>query len=273
MKLDFRLKEAKDFLLMLTLLLFIVGCVNEEGRKEERDVVTDEPIAPSQDLGQVWNYENTNWERLGSNECSSAVQSPVNINTEEAIPAQLSDIDYQYEPFEMQIVDNGHTIQVQGTENSYITVEGKKYQFKQFHFHYPAEHTIDNKTYPMEMHLVHQEVGTSNLVVLGIFIEEAATPNDFLEKVFIQIPKEKKKEITTDVTINLSDYIPPSQEHFTYIGSLTTPPCTVGVDWIVFKQPIKASKEQLEKFSQVSANNARPVLPLNNRRVLKSLNN
>jgi carbonic anhydrase len=72
----------------------------------------------------------------------------------------------------MQIVDNGHTIQVQGTENSYITVEGKKYQFKQFHFHYPAEHTLDNKTYPMEMHLVHQEGGTNNLVVLGIFIEQ-----------------------------------------------------------------------------------------------------
>jgi carbonic anhydrase len=94
-----------------------------------------------------------------------------------------------------------------------------------------------------------------------------------LEKVFIQIPEEKEKEITTDVIINLSDYIPPSQEHFTYIGSLTTPPCTVGVDWIVFGQSIKASKEQLQKFSEVYANNARPVLPLHNRRVLKSIRN
>lgn len=171
----------------------------------------------------------------------------------------------------MKIVDNGHTIQVYGTENSSITVEGKEHQFAQFHFHAPAEHTINDKRYPLEMHLVHKEKGSDNLAVLGIFIEEGAKENEFLEKVFANIPDEKKSEIVTEVSLNLSDYIPPAQEHYTYTGSLTTPPCTVGVDWIVFRAPIQASKEQISKFSTVYSNNARPVQELNNRKVLKTM--
>lgn len=266
------INNSKYFILILFLCGFI-SCGDEkaEGDDFENGVVTDEPISP--EANYDWNYENTNWEQIEDSECGSAVQSPVNINTEEVIEAQLANINYEYEPFPMKIVDNGHTVQVFGTDNSYITVEGKRYQFKQFHFHYPAEHTLDKKVYPMEMHLVHQEIGTNNLVVLGIFIEEAPEANPLLEKVFVQIPQEKEQEITTDISINLSDFIPPAENHFTYIGSLTTPPCTVGVDWIVFNEPIKASGAQLQKFTLVYANNARPVQPLDNRRVLKSISN
>ena len=123
----------------------------------------------------------------------------------------------------------------------------------------------------MEMHLVHQEEGTSNLVVLGIFLEEAGSSNEFLQKVLSEIPSEEGEEITTTVQINLSDYIPPSQVHYTYICSITTPPCTVGVNWIIFTEPIKASREQLDTFAGHYTNNARPTQPLNNRRVLKSM--
>ena len=148
------------------------------------------------------------------------MQSPVDIDPQESIEAELADIRYEYEPFPMKIVDNGHTVQVYGTESSFITVEGKRYQFKQFHFHYPSEHTIDGKKYPLEMHLVHQEEETDNLVVLGVFIEEGAAANPFLEKVFTQIPAQKEEEVQTEVQLALSDYIPPSQTHYTYIGSL-----------------------------------------------------
>jgi carbonic anhydrase len=262
------------YLILVFFLQGMVSCVDKKEEKNdlEEKVVSEEPISLNESY-QGWNYENTNWEKIGNNECSSAVQSPVNINTEDVIEAQLANIIYEYEPFPMQIVDNGYTVQVFGTESSYITVEGKRYQFKQFHFHIPAEHTLDGKVYSMEMHLVHQEVGTNNLVVLGVFIEEATGANPLLEKVFDEIPQEKEQEITTDVNINLEDYIPPSQTHYTYIGSLTTPPCTVGVDWIIFNEPIKASGSQLQKFSRVYAKNSRPVMPLNNRRVFKSINN
>lgn len=271
-----RLQQLNDnrFFIILLIISVFISCGDEkrEADEVEDNLVTEEPITPEVNE-EKWNYENTEWEQIGDNECSSAVQSPVDINTEEVIEARLSNINYEYEPFPMRIVDNGHTIQIFGTESSYITVEGKRYQFKQFHFHNPAEHTLNEKVFPMEMHLVHQEEGTSNLVVLGIFIEEAAETNPLLEKVFVEFPQEKEQEITTNVNINLSDYIPPSQTFYTYIGSLTTPPCTVGVDWIIFNDPIKASGEQLQKFASVYANNARPVQPLNNRRVLKSISN
>lgn len=259
------------FLLMfLFILLAACGDGNQEPVEEEQTTETD-TVASNQQEESAWNYENTNWEEIADSECESAVQSPVNIVTEDIIEARLADIVYEYEPFSMKIVDNGHTIQVHGTEDSFINVEGKRYQFRQFHFHYPSEHAIDGERYPMEMHLVHQEEGTSNLVVLAIFLEEAATSNEFLQKVLSEIPSEEGEEVTTDVQINLSDYIPPSQVHYTYIGSLTTPPCTVGVDWIIFKEPIEASREQLDTFAEHYSNNARPIQPLNNRRVLKSM--
>ncbi len=254
--------------------MVIITGLSACGGETEIEAIADEPVAveaePETAGAAEWNYENTNWEEISGAECQANVQSPVNISTQEAIEAELSDIRYEYEPFPMKIVDNGHTVQVYGTESSFITVEGKRYQFRQFHFHYPSEHTIDGKRHPLEMHLVHQEEGTSNLAVLAVFIEEGTADNPFLEKVFTQIPAQKEEEVQTEVQLMLSDYVPPSQAHYTYIGSLTTPPCTVGVDWIVFREPLQASEEQIAKFSALYANNARPVQALNNRRVLKT---
>lgn len=260
--------NTKRFLFFCLVVLF-AACGEERNEASVEAPVTE--VEEGTDIGAVeWNYENTDWEEIGDNECNLNVQSPVNITTEDAIPAQLGSIDYEYEQFPMRIVDNGHTVQVFGTESSYITVANKRYQFKQFHFHNPSEHTIDETTFPLEMHLVHQEEGSDNLVVLGVFIEEGQS-NQFLEKVFTRIPEVEKREVETDISISLSDYIPPAQTYYTYIGSLTTPPCTVGVDWIVFEEPIQASGEQIQKFADLYANSARPVQPLKNRRVLKSM--
>lgn len=258
---------------LVFLILFIgafVSCGEEKNTQPEAEEVDNGEIAETDVHAGEWDYENTDWE--GENECRTAVQSPVNIDTSEVIEARLGVVKYNYEPFNMSIVDNGYTIQVAGTEDSFITVGGKKFLFRQFHFHSPSEHTVNGKKFPLELHLVHQEEGTSNLAALGVFIEEAGTKNEFLEKVFANIPETKKEEIETEVQLHLSDYIPPTQEFYTYIGSLTTPPCTVGVDWILFKEPIKASADQIQKFSEIYGNSARPVQSLNNRRVLETLN-
>lgn len=268
MKLN-KMLNIKSYFIILASILISCGEKNQEPSNVDQ-VQTSDTISSAQQ-NDPWDYENTDWEEIADSECRSAVQSPVDIITEDIIDARLASIDYEYEPFPMRIVDNGHTIQVYGTEDSFINVEGKRYQFRQFHFHYPSEHTIDGKQYPMEMHLVHLEEGTSNLVVLGIFLEEAATSNEFLQKVLSEIPDEEGVEMTPEVQINLSDYIPPSQEYYTYIGSLTTPPCTVGVDWIIFSEPIEASREQLDSFANYYNSNARPVQALNNRRVLRSI--
>lgn len=256
-------------LMIFCLATFTLGC-----GEENKETPLDEPgaeVEEGAEIGAVeWDYENTDWEETGDNECGSNVQSPVNIVTEDVIEARLADINFEYSPFNMTIVDNGHTVQVLGAQNNFITVEGEKYEFKQFHFHNPSEHNLDGKEFPLEVHLVHQGVGTDDLVVLGIFIEEGES-NPFLEKVFTQIPSEEKVEKQTETSLNLLDVIPSDKTYYTYLGSLTTPPCTVGVDWKVYKQPISASAEQIKKFSDKYANTARPVQELDNRRVLKSM--
>ena len=260
-------RQIMKYLYTLFLMAGMMACGGET--TEETVTETTAAVEEEKEEAEDWDYENTNWEQISGTECRSNVQSPVNINTQEVIDAHLDNIQYNYTPFPMKIVDNGHTVQVYGTEGSSIVVEDKKFQFKQFHFHYPSEHTVDGKHFPLEMHLVHQEEETGSLAVLGVFIAEG-TANPFLEKVFTTIPAQKEQEVQTDIQLMLSDYVPPVQEHYTYIGSLTTPPCTVGVDWILFQEPLQASKEQLAKFALVYANNARPVQPLNNRRVLNS---
>lgn len=248
------------------------GAPEEEVAEEEQ--VFDEPAVAEEEVAgeeELWNYENINWEEIENTDCATNVQSPVNIIPDDAIPALLGDIEYKYEAFPMTIVDNGHTIQAYGAENSLITLDEKDYQFMQLHFHAPSEHAYDGKYFPMEMHLVHQEVGSDDLVVLGIFIEEAGTANPFIEKILAELPDEKSTPVETEVEISLSDYIPPSQKYYTYIGSLTTPPCTVGVNWILFEEAIPASAEQIARFTEIYSNTARPVQELENRRVFTTM--
>lgn len=252
------------------LLMFIVSCGEEQKQVTEEEEISEELVENDENEDGVWDYENTDWENIKDTECRSAVQSPVDIVPDEAIPARLPEIEYEYEPFEMAIVDNGHTVQASGTEDSYITVGEKRYQFIQFHFHSPSEHTVNGEAFPLEMHLVHAETGTGDLAVIGIFVEEGDS-NDLLRNVFDRIPSEEKVEEQTDFTMVLSDVIPPAQDYYTYIGSLTTPPCTVGVDWILFDEPIQASAEEIALFGEYYQNTARPVQPLENRRVYTTM--
>lgn len=269
LKLFKEIKFIPKLVLMLSIVAATASC-GEENRETPLD--TPEPeVEESADIGAVeWNYENPDWEAIEDTDCDTAVQSPVDIEPEEAIQAKLPEINYEYEPFQMTLVDNGHTIQGYGAENSFITIGDKRYKFAQFHFHSPSEHTVKGKAYPLELHLVHQEVGTDNLAVIGIFIEEGEE-NTFLGKVFNEIPTEEKVEKQTNLMLNLSDFIPPAQNYYTYLGSLTTPPCTVGVDWILFDEPIQATADQIRMFSEIHGNTARPVKPLQNRRVYTTL--
>lgn len=250
-----------------------ISCGDEqEPVNAGEEALTEESLEAETEVEEeTWDYENTDWEAMAETDCNTAVQSPVDIRPEEAIPAQLPGITYEYEPFQMIIVDNGHTIQGYGSENSFITVGDKRYKFVQFHFHSPSEHTVNGEAFPLELHLVHQEVGTDDLAVVGVFIEEGEE-NKLLGDVFGEIPSEEKVEQETNVMLNLQDIIPPAQDYYTYIGSLTTPPCTVGVNWILYKEPVQASTEQIGLFTEVYDNTARPVQPLQNRRVFTTMN-
>lgn len=218
-----------------------------------------------------WEYENTDWENLGYGSCAGNSQSPINIETLFTVPSSdLPEVSYNYTPFEMRIVDNGHTIQVNGPgENVSVTYNDVAYEFVQFHFHRLSEHQINTSHTAMELHVVHQDEN-GNLLVLGYMIEPGSS-NPFLQAVFNHIPEEEKVEIATGITIDLTTIQPNNKNYYTYSGSLTTPPCTAAVQFVIFKETMQADPQQIELFASYYNDNYRPVQPLNNRFVLEKI--
>lgn len=217
-----------------------------------------------------WEYEHPDWQNEGFGDCGGKVQSPINFDTSRTIKAQLSDVITSYQPFKMKIVDNGHTLQVNTPNNLKIQLNGTEFTLKQFHFHRHSEHHINGNASEMELHLVHVDEVTGNITVLGILLEKGAE-NALIEQVLNNVPVNKKEEVVTAVELNLRDILPGGLDYYTYTGSLTTPPCSQGLQWIVFKEKMTVSDEQIKAFEGFYHDNARPIQPVNNRPVLEKI--
>ena len=136
---------------------------------------------------------------------------------------------------------------------------------KQFHFHRPSEEKINGKTYDMVAHLVHQSK-EGKLAVVAVLMEAGKKDHPLIRTLWTHLPLEQDKPVTRKETrIDPSDLLPSRRNYFTFLGSLTTPPCTEGVLWLVLKTPVQVSKEQLGGFATIYRNNVRPVQPTNNR--------
>jgi carbonic anhydrase len=199
-------------------------------------------------------------------------QSPINIVKTDAKGGSTWQLDYKSTSLRIahnehmeDIIDNGHTIQVTVDEGSVFTFEGKSYNLKQFHFHTPSEHTIDGQHAPMEMHMVHQaEDGT--LAVVGILFQEGTVPNPNFEKIIANLPNAKgESKHITDVNLELKVHLPADNYAYHYVGSLTTPPCSEGVQWLVLRDPVRLTKDQIEAFASRIGPNNRPTQSLNDR--------
>lgn len=165
-----------------------------------------------------------------------------------------------------ELVDNGHTIQVSVEEGSSLTLNGRDYTLKQFHFHTPSEHTLDGKNLPMEMHLVHQDSAGGFAVVSILFEEGKANAN--IAKLVANLPAAKGDTVTVaNERLDLKVHLPSTEKAFHYVGSLTTPPCSEQVQWLVLQERISVSKEQVAAFAALIGPNNRPVQPLNTRTV------
>jgi carbonic anhydrase len=218
-----------------------------------------------------WNYENPDWASIGFGDCKGKVQSPINIDTSKTVKAALEAIHFEYEKFRYSIVDNGHTVEVVNEGANSITIDGATYQFKQFHFHHSSEHEINNVQAPLEIHFVHVEEGTANIAVIAVLVEEGAE-NAILKNIWNNIPTTKKKEVHTADSIDIGDLMPDGKNYYTYVGSLTTPPCSMGLKWMVMKETIQAGYAQINTFKSIYNNNARPLQNLNGRLVLEKVN-
>lgn len=194
-------------------------------------------------------------------------QSPIDIRN--AQKADLPAIEFMYRPSPLDIIDNGHTIMVNYAPGSFIRVNGKHYQLKQFHFHRPSEEKINGKTFDMAAHLVHADEA-GNLAVVAVLLQQGAD-NPFAHEVFKFFPAEKEKEVKhDDVTINVTGLLPADKGYYTFDGSLTTPPCSEGVTWFVLKHPTTVTAAEIAQFSRLYRDDARPTQPTYGRKVLET---
>jgi len=191
-------------------------------------------------------------------------QSPVDIPQMEGAADAVKT---QYGDTKLNVLNNGHTIQLNYSEGSKLQSEGVEYDLLQLHFHSPSEHTINGKSFPLEVHFVHK-AQNGTLAVVGVMFEEGAE-NAELAKIWKNTPKKANEVVTSDMMVNAGNLLPEDQTLIRYAGSLTTPPCSEGVKWHVMTSPIEASSGQIEKFLSIVQENNRPIQPLNARHFTK----
>ncbi|MCF6346164.1 MAG: carbonic anhydrase family protein [Thiomicrorhabdus sp.] len=197
-------------------------------------------------------------------------QSPINLKDKAALDTVgLPTLDIYYRDVPLKVINTGHTLQVNYPLGSYIKLGNDRYELLQFHFHTPSEHQKDGFNYPMEAHLVHRD-GEGNHVILGVIFQEGEV-NPALNILLKNLPKKVgKQELHRRASLNPAKFLPGNTEFYKYSGSLTKPPCSEGVIWMVFKQPIDASAEQIQTLNDIMGDNARPVQPNYARSLLKS---
>ena len=194
-------------------------------------------------------------------------QSPINITKPET--ADLPALQFHYRAVPLNIIDNGHSIQVNYPAGSTLKVGDKTYTLRQFHFHHPSEEQINGRGYDMVAHLVHAD-DDGRLAVVAVLLKSGAS-NAFLASIWNNFPTEKEKAVeNASVSVNVADFLPSDHAYYTFTGSLTTPPCSEGVTWYVLKTPVQLSPEQVAVFAKVYSMNARPIQPLNGRELLVS---
>ena len=212
---------------------------------------------------QPWSYSGKNgpqnWGNLTKefSACGTGkYQSPIDI--QEYLTANLPNLQINYRVAPLEIINNGHTIKVVYPTGSTMTVDDKSYNLLQFHFHTPAENTINKRKYDMSIHFLHK-TDEGSMGVLGVMIEKGEH-NKAAQKIWDHLPVHKLQEKKyNDIHINAAELLPKNMEYYSFLGSLTTPPCTEGVNWYVLKHPIQLSSEQIEKFKNTFPMNARPV--------------
>ena len=222
-----------------------------------------------------WSYEGEgapeHWGALDEayKTCQSGMnQSPVNIDS--TIKAHLTPLKTHYIDGPVTLTNNGHTIQAVEKPDTADTImlDNQAWALQQFHFHAPSENTIHGKKFDMEMHLVHKDAEGALTVVAVMFDKGAA--NAELDKLWGIMPGQAEQSATLETKLDLNKLLPKNKTYWRFSGSLTTPPCSEGVTWIVLKNPMTLSAAQLEKFTHtMHHDNNRPVQSLHGRVVVE----
>ena len=188
--------------------------------------------------------------------CSSGKrQSPIDIR--DGIAVQLDPVQFDYKPSNFRVIDNGNTVQVNVSPGNSIEVMGRRFELVQFHFHRPSEERINGRQFDMVAHLVHKDLEGKLAVVAVLLDRGSAQP--IVQMVWNNLPLEKGEELPARALLDLNGLLPAERGYFTYMGSLTTPPCSEGVLWMVMKTPVTVSADQIGIFARLYPMNARPI--------------
>jgi carbonic anhydrase len=211
-----------------------------------------------------WGYEQTDWAKLNPSyqACNGANQSPINI--QHAVKAELTPLQFSYHNMIQTIEHKGHTIQVDFSEGGILHLDGDQFVLKQFHLHSPSENQINGKSYPLEIHFVHTNAKAELAVVALMFNEGIENP--MLKRIWERLPKQAGSKVTLVEPQPVRQMLPKNLEYYRFSGSLTTPPCSEGVRWLMMKEIQYASHAQIAAFTELMGHpNNRPIQPLNGR--------
>jgi carbonic anhydrase len=247
----FAMRIAPTF--AVAVLAFVLPAAADEPKKAEGE--------------KHWSYTSgitpSKWGEVSPTCKTGKHQSPIALAKK---PAKAHDplrvLEFYWSKSTGELVDTGHSYQVNLPPGNFIKYGGVRYDLQQFHFHTPSEHTLEGKAAVMEAHFVHKSP-EGKLGVIGVFLKEGSGPSPFAP-VLTALPATGE---TRNVEVDLPALLPENHWHFLYWGSLTTPPCSEEVGWVVMQNPVEVSKAEIEAFQAKYAKNARPVQPLNGRRV------
>lgn len=252
------------------LLAMITGCADTAApgaSPADPSAQTAPGEAPAQ-----WSYEGAtgpqHWGELEDEftTCSTgAAQSPIDLPGDPVLSSEPIQLDYTDSDFQAR--DTGHTVELESTSPQNITVDGTEYTFQQMHYHAPSEHTLDGADYAAELHFVHQ-ADDGDLAVVGVLAAEGE--NNPAWSPVIEAVSAAHDEDSAEVTgLTLSSLLPESLDHYEYDGSLTTPPCSENVRWLLLQSPIELGRTQISELRSAHSDNNRPTQPLNDREVAR----
>ncbi|WP_417449948.1 carbonic anhydrase [Kordiimonas sp.] len=221
-----------------------------------------------------WSYSGSNgpdnW-GAGSSVCANgSMQSPIVIEGTEPVYLNRLETHYMVSPLVMH--NDRHTVRFNYAPGSKMKIGAKEYELKNFHFHTPAEHRVLTSSYPMEIHFDHA-AADGTLARIAVLVKEGKS-NMAAEEIWPHLPIEPDQTSRREeVKVNARDLMPNNRIFYRYMGSQTTPPCSEGVNWYIFKEPVEFSSQQIAALRGIMGENARPLQPRNNRMILDGLPN
>jgi len=233
-------------------------------------------LAAAQSAAQTtapWDYEGKrgalDWGKLDPayKACSKGhQQSPIDVRGARLNNA-LQPIEFHYIAGAVTLENNGHTVVVHVDHGSYIVAGGVRYELVEFDFHHPSEEAVKGKLTDMDVHLVHKSDDGRLAVVAVRLLEDPGAPNAVLATLWPHLPANAGASEKVTEMVNPGGFLPTDRGYWTYMGSLTTPPCTEGVRWFVFEQAVSVSRVQLRAFAALFKVNTRPLRDPHGRRV------